>query len=173
MLAWLAMEAGSERSVRASGFGLVLSAAVVGALLLGAAFAGDGSDVGGVLPVGGAAVVVLALALVLVALGRLSVPRLGRSGAVLVGALVGLTLWIGVTMSWSIVADRSWDAFNKAVVYCAFLGIGVVLAAVGRGLGARLAAWTCSAVLGVVLGWALVAKAVPSLDPEGDRVRGA
>ena len=55
-------------------------------------------------------------------------------------AAVALALWIGVTMSWSIVGDRSWDAFNKAVAYCAFLGLGVVLASIGRRFGARLAA---------------------------------
>ena len=80
-------------------------------------FAGDGSDVGGILPVGGAAVVALAVALVLAALGRLPAPRVGRSGVVLVCGLAGLTLWIGITMSWSIAGDRSWDAFNKAMAY--------------------------------------------------------
>ena len=164
------MNSGSEPSLRASGFGAVALAVAAGALLFGALFAGDGSDVGGTLPVGGAAVIVLAAALVLVALGRFPVPLVGRSGALLVGALVGLTLWIGVTMAWSIVADRSWDAFNKAVAYCAFLGIGVIVAAVGRHVGARLAAWLLSLVLGVTLSWALLAKAVPSLDPDGDRV---
>jgi O-Antigen ligase len=164
------MDSGSEPSVRASGFGGVALAVIAGALLLGASFAGDGSDVDGTLPIGGAAVLVLAGALVLGALGRLPVPRVGRSGAVLVAAAVGLTLWIGATIGWSIVGDRTWDAFNKAVAYCAFLGIGVVVAAVGRQLGARLAAWSLSVVIGVTLTWALLAKAVPSLDPEGDRV---
>ncbi len=133
-------------------------------------FAGDGSDVGGTLPLGGAAVVVLAAALVAVAFGRVPVPRVGRSGLLLIAAAVALALWIGVTMSWSIVGDRSWDAFNKAVAYCAFLGLGVVLAALGRRFGARLAAATLSLVIGATLVYALVAKAVPALDPEGDRV---
>jgi len=164
------MEAGSEPSGRALGSGAVLFSLVVGGLLLGAVFAGDGSDVGGILPVGGAAVAVLAVSLVLVALGRAPAPRVGLWGAMLVAALVGLTVWIGVTMSWSIVADRSWDAFNKAIAYCAFLGVGIVFVAVGREMGARLVGWILSAVLGVTLAWALVAKAVPALDPEGDRV---
>ncbi len=164
------MESGSEPFVRASGFGAVVCGLLAGGLLLGAMFAGDGSDVGGILPVGGAAVVALAVALVLAALGRLPAPRVGRSGVVLVCGVVGLTLWIGITMSWSIAGDRSWDAFNKATAYSAFLGIGVVLAAVGRQVGARLAAWVLSLVLGVTLTWALLAKAIPSLDPEGDRV---
>ena len=164
------MESASEPFVRASGFGAVVCGLLAGGLLLGAMFAGDGSDVGGILPVGGAAVVALAVALVLAALGRLPAPRVGRSGVVLVCGVVGLTLWIGITMSWSIAGDRSWDAFNKATAYSAFLGIGVVLAAVGRQVGARLAAWVLSLVLGVTLTWALLAKAIPSLDPEGDRV---
>jgi tetratricopeptide (TPR) repeat protein len=164
------MDPGSERSLRASGLAAAAVVAATGGLLLGALFTGDGSDVGGILPVGGAAVVVLAAALVLVALGKLPAPRVGRSGAVLVAALVALTVWIGVTMSWSIVGDRSWDAFNKAIAYCAFLGVGVVLTVVGRQLGARLAAWLLSVALGLTLAWALLAKAVPSLDPEGDRV---
>ena len=112
----------------------------------------------------------LAAALVAVAFGRVPVPRVGRSGLLLIGSAVALTLWIGVTMAWSIVGDRSWDAFNKAVAYCAFLGLGVVLAAVGRRFGARLAASTLSLVIGATLVYALVAKAVPALDPEGDRV---
>ena len=165
------MESGSEPSVRASGFAAVAFAGLVGAILLGAMFAGDGSDVGGTLPVGGAAVIALAAALVAAAVGWLPVPRIGRSGVLLIGAAVALTLWIGVTMSWSIVGDRSWDAFNKAVAYCAFLGLGVVLAALGtpvrstaRGCDARARRRRDRS------SYALVAKAVPALDPEGDRV---
>ena len=75
----------------------------------------------------------------------------GARALLLVGAAVALTLWIGVTMGWSIVGDRSWDAFNKAVAYCAFLGLGVVLAAVGRRFGARLAAAMLSLVVGATL----------------------
>jgi len=172
VLAWLAMDSGSEPSARASGsrFAAVAFAGVVGAILVGAMFAGDGSDVGGILPVGGAAVVVLATALIVVALGRAPVPRVGRSGVLLIGSAVALTLWIGATMGWSIVGDRSWDEFNKAIAYCAILGLGVVLAAVGRRFGARLAASLLSLVIGATLAWALVAKAVPALDPDGDRV---
>jgi tetratricopeptide (TPR) repeat protein len=164
------MDSGSEPSVRASGFAAVAFAGLVGAILIGAMFAGDGSDVGGILPVGGAAVIVLAGALVAVALGHVPALRVGRTGALLIGSAVALALWIGVTMAWSIVGDRSWDAFNKAVAYCAFLGLGVVVAAAGRRFGARLAAATLSLVIGATLVWALLAKAVPALDPEGDRV---
>ncbi len=164
------MESGSEPSVRASGFAAIAFAGLVGATLVGALFAGDGSDVGGTLPVGGAAVIALAAALIAAAVGWIPVPRVGRSGMLLIGATVALTAWIGVTMAWSIVGDRSWDAFNKAVAYCAFLVLGVVLAAIGRRFGARLAAAMLALVVGATLVYALVAKAVPALDPEGDRV---
>jgi O-Antigen ligase len=164
------MDPASEPPVRASGVGALVVAALVGAALFGAMFAGDGSSVGGTLPVGGAAVVLLGLALVAGAFGWLPVPRIGRSGAVLLWALLLLVVWTGVTIWWSIVGDRSWDAFNKSVAYAAFLGLGFVLASTGRELAARLAASMLSLVLGVTLTWALVAKAIPDLDPDGDRV---
>jgi tetratricopeptide (TPR) repeat protein len=170
LLAWPVMDPASEPPVRASGVGTLVVAALVGAALFGAMFAGDGSSVGGTLPVGGAAVVLLGLALVAGAFGWLPVPRIGRSGAVLLWALLLLVVWTGVTIWWSIVGDRSWDAFNKSVAYAAFLGLGFVLASIGRELAARLAASMLSLVLGVTLTWALVAKAIPDLDPDGDRV---
>ena len=157
-------------SNRASRAGALVLAALVGAVVGGATFAGDGSDVGGTLPVGGAAVALLALLLVGIGLGWLPPPRVGRTGAALVFALVLLVAWTGATVWWSIVADRSWDAFNKTVAYAAFLGLGIVLAATGRHLSARLAAAMLSLVLGATLVWALLAKVLPDLDPDGDRV---
>ena len=133
-------------------------------------FAGDASDVGGILPVGGAAVVLLAGVLVAVALGGLPAPRVGRSGGVLVVATAALAAWTGATMVWSIVPDRSWDSFNRTVAFAAFLGLGIVLAAAGGRFATRLAAATLALVIGATLTFALIAKAVPELDPQGDRV---
>src|SRR5262245_16189168 len=157
------MDAASDSSLRVSGTGAVVFSVLVGASLLGATFAGDGSGVRGILPVGGAAVVLLAAALVGVAFRKLPALRVGRSGAALAWALVLLVAWMGVTIWWSILGDRSWDAFNKGVAYVAFLGLGVVLAAVGRERAARLAASMLAVVVGITLVWALVTKAVPSL----------
>ena len=148
---------------------LVLTA-LVGATLLGATFAGDGSGAGGLLPVGGAAVVLLAAAVMAVAIGRIPSPRLGRSGTALVAATVGVVAWTGATVAWSIVPDRSWDAFDKSVAYAAFLGLGTVLAVVAGRHAARLGAAMLAVVVGTALVWALVAKAIPALDPDGDRV---
>ena len=164
------METAPEPSFGAPGRGALAFAGLVGATLLGAAFAGDGSDVGGILPVGGAAVLLFGASLVAVALGRFALPRLGRSSAAVVVCTVALVAWTGLTVAWSIVPDRSWDAFDKTVAYAAFLGLGVVLAALAGHASARLGAALLAAVLGLVLVWGLLSKAVPALDSSGGRI---
>lgn len=159
-----------EPSPRALAAGLVVFAALVGGLLLAAVFAGDGSGSGGVLPVGGAAVVLLAASLVVIALGRVPAPRLGRSGVVLVSVMLALVAWTGATVAWSIVPDLSWNAFNKTVALAAFLGLGAVLGGVADAMAVRIGATLLAAVISVTLLWALLGKAVPALDPEGTRV---
>src|SRR5437762_5367027 len=84
MLAWRAMETAPEPSAGVPGVGVLALTGLVGALALGTIFAGAGSGVGGILRVGGAAVVALACMLVFFGLGRLSLPHLGRSGWALV-----------------------------------------------------------------------------------------
>jgi len=145
-------------------------AGLVSLALFGAAFLGDGSDVDGILPVGGAAVLLLGIALAIAALGWLPLPRLGLSGLLLLAAMLLLTCWIGATVAWSITPDRTWDAFNRSVAFTAFLTLGMVLAATAGRVAARVGAAVLALVLGVVLTWALATKVVPSLDPEGDRV---
>ena len=164
------MDAAPEPSGRTLGVAALLVAMLVGGALVAAAFAGDGSSVNGVLPVGGAAAVMLAGALLAVAFGLAAAPRFGRSGGVLLVALVLLVAWTGATSWWSIVPDRSWEAFNKSAAFAVFLGLGIVLAAVGGRVAARLGASVIAVVTASVLAWALVAKSIPSLDPEGDRV---
>lgn len=164
------MDRAREPSSGAAGSSGLLFAGLVGMVVLWAALAGDASAFGAVLPVGGAAVVLLLGAVVAMALGHLSPPRVGRSGAVLVAVTVALVAWTGVTVAWSIVPDRSWDVFNKGLAYAAFLGLGIVLAGLAGRSAARCGASLLALVTAVVLVWALLAKAVPSLDPEGDRV---
>jgi O-antigen ligase len=81
-----------------------------------------------------------------------------------------LVAWTGATIAWSIGPDRSWDAFNRSVAFAAFLVLGIVLAGASGRFAARLGASMLAAFTGVVLTWALLAKAVPSLDPGGDRI---
>jgi hypothetical protein len=164
------MEQAPEPSAGAPGAGAVAVTALVGAALLAAAFAGDGSGVDGILPVGGAAVVLLAGTLVASWLGSGVAPRLGRSGGMLAVTMVALVAWTGATVAWSIVPDRSWDTFNKSVAFAAFLGLGILVAAWGGRALARLGASMLALVTGFVLAWALLAKVVPALDPGGDRV---
>ena len=174
MVAWPLMEAAPEPSLRAPRSPLsraaALLAALVGATVLFAAFGGDGSDVDGILPVGGAAVVLLGVALLAAAVGWPVLPRLHAPGVVLVGAMLLLAVWTGATVIWSIAPDRSWDAFNRTLAFTAFLGLGLMLAGAAGRVAARVGAAVLSVVLGVVLTWALATKVVPSLDPEGDRV---
>jgi hypothetical protein len=164
------MNAAPEPSGGAPGAGSILVATLVGATLLAAAFAGDAAGAGGILPAGGAAVAVLAGALVAVALGRLPPPRAGRLGWALVGSTVALAAWSGATVAWSIVPDRSWDVSNRELVYGAFLGLGLVLAAAAGRYATRLGASALVLVTGAVVAWALLTKVVPALDPQGDRV---
>jgi O-antigen ligase len=168
------MEAAPEPSLRSPRRPLTAAVAVflllIGATLLGAAFAGDGSDVDGILPVGGAAVILLGGAVLAAAFGWPVLPRLDPAGVTLLAAMLLLATWTGATVAWSIAPDRSWDAFNRSVAFIAFLGLGVVLAGAAGRVAARAAAGLLSVVLGVVLAWALATKVFPSLDPEGDRV---
>jgi hypothetical protein len=164
------MDRAREPSGGAAGTSGLLFTGLVGMVVVWAALAGGASGFDAVLPVGGAAVLLLLGALVAMALGRISPPRVGRSGAVLVVATVALLAWTGVTVAWSIVPDRSWDVFNKGLAYAAFLGLGIMLAGLVGRSAARYGASLLALVTAVVLVWALLAKAVPSLDPEGDRV---
>ena len=164
------MDAAPEPAARAPGVGPIVFAGLVGMVLLWAAVAGDGSGFGATLPVGGAAVLLLLGAVVAIALGGLAAPRVGRSGLVLALAFVALVAWTAVTVWWSIVPDRSWDVSNRGIAFAAFLGLGIVVAGAVGSVAARIGALLLSVVAGVVVSWALLAKAVPALDPEGDRV---
>jgi O-antigen ligase len=141
-----------------------------GALALAAMIAGGGSGFGGLVRVGGASVLVFAALLVLFGLRVVVLPRLGASGVALAATTVGLVVWTGATIGWSIVPDRSWEYFNKTVVFAVFLGLGLVLAAAGGRLAARLGASALAAAIAIVLVWALLAKAIPALDASGDTI---
>ena len=164
------MEAAPEPSERSLFPASWVFLALCGVALLAATFAGDGSDVDGILPVGGAAWLLLAGVLVVGSFGRPVAPRLDGAGVALVAAMSLLVAWIGVTVAWSITPDRSWEAFNRSLAFLGFLGLGIVLAGVLRRVAARAAAGLLAVVLGATLTWALATKVVPSLDPDGDRV---
>jgi hypothetical protein len=142
--------------------GAAVLALSVSALVAAAVFFGGESGDGTVLWIGGAAVVLAALAFGAAGLGLLPAPALSGPGQLAVAAFIGLVGWAGVSISWSIAGDHSWSALNKGIAYACFLGLGLVLAALGtnttRALGGLLAI-----VLGATLVWALAGKAVPAL----------
>ncbi len=161
---------GASRWGAAHGAAVMASAAFVGAAVLGASLAGEGSSFDGVLPVGGAALVLLAGFLIAFTFGATPLPRLGASGLALVASLGLLVVWTGATVVWSIAPDRSWETFNRGLAYAAFLGLGVALAGIAGERAARVAATLLAAATGVVLTWALATKAFPALDPDAERI---
>jgi O-antigen ligase/polysaccharide polymerase Wzy-like membrane protein len=134
-----------------------------GALLFVALFFGDGISNGRLFWIGSFAVLALA---VLVATGPVPTPR-GWSLACLL-LFVALTAWVGLTMWWSIAPDLSWAAFDRVVVYGAFVGLGLLAA--GSPRPARTAAAGLAGLLALVLLWALLGKVIPALFPGGERV---
>ena len=164
MLASSAMDGGVSR------VGVLAITVLAGALALAAMVAGGGSGFGGLLRVGGASVLVLTGLLVLFALGLVPLPRPGTSGLALVATTATLVVWTGATIGWSIVPDHSWEYFNRTVVFIVFLGLGLVLAAAGGTVAARLGASALATAFGVVLLWALLSKVFPRLDSSGDTV---
>jgi MFS family permease len=100
------------------------------------------------------------LALVLSAVLLLRPPRLDAPGALLLGSLAGLTVWVGITMVWSTSPDRTWQFTNRTLVYAAFALVGLLVGA--RTPRVRIAEGA-AALLGLLVGWALLAKCVPAL----------
>lgn len=135
--------------------------AAAGALLFVALFFGDGPSDGRLFWIGAFAV------LAVVALGSsLPVPR--RAGVVCLELLVALTAWVGLSLAWSIAPDLSWAAFDRILVYGAFAVLGLLATRVPR--PAQTIAGGLAVLLGLVLGWGLLGKVVPSLFPDGARV---
>jgi hypothetical protein len=149
-----------------AGWGFLAAAAVLVALAL---FAGGGSTYGPLVGVGGAAVVVAATALALALFGVIPWPSLDRTGLACLAILIGLVVWIGLSVLWSVVPDRSWEYFNRGVVYIAFALLGLFIAAtVAEAL--RFVTAGLTVLLSAVIVWALAGKVVPALFPDGERI---
>lgn len=150
--------------VMRSGVAAAVLAAV--AVLLGwALFAGGASGTGATASLGTAAVIAAALLVVGWSLGAVVLPRPDRAGLAAGAAAIALVAWTGLTVWWSIAGDRSWDALARGIVLLAFGIVGLAAACLpGRPL--RSLALILAALLGAVLVWALLGKAVPSLGPD-------
>jgi O-Antigen ligase len=134
-----------------------------GALLATALFFGDGTSGGRLFWIGSFSVIA---AVVLLWAGPVPVPR--AYGAAALALLAALTLWVCLTMWWSIAPDRSWAAFDRLITYCAFALLGLLACRVER--PARTVAAGLAVLVGLVLAWALLGKVIPSLFPDGARV---
>src|SRR6187551_2381180 len=110
MVAW--------RPMRRPGLGV----SVATALLLAALFAGDSvwTAVAALLVAGGWSALALA--------GRAPQPG---GGAVLLGLLLAMAAWAGLSVAWSVAPDRSWGELNRTLVFTAFLVVGLLLGACG------------------------------------------
>jgi hypothetical protein len=93
-------------------------------------------------------------------------PELSREAVAALVLLVAFVVWCGLSVLWSIEPDRSWDYFNRGLVYVAFAVLGL---AVGS-LVPRAARWwarVLAVVVALALGWALLGKAVPWVGGSG------
>jgi O-antigen ligase len=138
----------------------LVPAALAAALLLGALFAGESFWLAALALAAATLVATLAL------LGRLP---LARGGGAVVGALLAIATWNGVSVAWSIAPDRSWDELNRGLVYTAFAVVGLALGSLYGGRATRVVAALLTGALAVAILWALAGKAIPALFPDGGR----
>ncbi|MDF2750638.1 MAG: hypothetical protein K0T00_1814 [Gaiellaceae bacterium] len=129
------------------------------ALLVGALFAGEST---------GLALLALALAGVLLCLALLGRVPLARGAAPLVGSLLAIAAWSGLSALWSVAPDRSWDELNRGLLYAAFAVVGAVLGSLGPH-ALRVTGWAITGAFGLAVAWALAGKAIPAFFPDGGR----
>ena len=143
--------------------------ATAGVLLAASLFLGGGSSDGPVAWIGGGAILVAVAAGGVALWGLLPAPVLGREGLACAGLAAGFVTWNAVTIIWSVEPDRSWDYFNRGLVYLAFAVVGIAVGSlVPR--AARAWAYVLALSLALPLGWALLTKAFPGVGSDTGRV---
>jgi hypothetical protein len=138
------------------------------ALCFCALFFSGGFDDTALVWIGGFALGLAALVAAAALMGLLPLPRLDPWAATFLGCLLGLAVWAGFSTLWSLSPDRSWAYTNRTLVYAAFALLGALLSAVLPRV--RVVAGAVAALLGLVIGWALLAKCVPALYSDYGRV---
>ena len=128
---------------------LVAPLALAGAAL----FFGGGPANGSLMWLGGGALLSL---LVLLA------TRGAPGGWIWLLPLAALVGWLALSISWSLLPDRSWDYADRALVYLLFAGLGLWFAS--RTL--ELANGVC-VLLGAVVVWSLAGKVLPPVHDYG------
>ena len=151
-----------------SGLAVALLAGLV-ALIGASIFASDGSSDSALFPIGAGVLGLLILAWGGVAIGAIPRPVPGRAGLACALLLGLLALWSLVSVTWSIAPDRSWDAFNRSLVYLALLLLGTVAGAVVR-RAPTVVAGSLGVLVAATLAWSLAARVFPGLDADGGRI---
>jgi hypothetical protein len=144
---------------------------VAGALLVlvaAAIFFGAGSDEGRLTWLGGAAVFIATVAIVLASMRALRPASLTPLALAAVAFFTGFVVWQGLSVLWSIEPDRTWNYFNRAIVYLALLILGLAVANVRR--SPRIVAALLAALIAIVVGCALASKIFPGLSALDKRV---
>src|SRR5919197_731260 len=108
------------------------------------------------------AVLAAAAAVVAASMGAARLPALTPLGLTTVGFIAALVLWEGLTVLWSIEPDRSWDYFNRSLVYVAFLVLGLVAGLAAR--SPRFAAGALGVLCAGAICVALATKIFPTLN---------
>ena len=160
MLASSAVRAAAER---VGGLGLAVAAGSAVAAFCALFFGGGFADAP-LVWVGGFALGLAALAAAAAALNLTPAPAFDLPAAAFLGCVFGLAVWMGVSTLWSLSPDRTWGYTNRTLVYAAFALLGVLLAAILPRPGETVA-HAAAGLLGLVLGWALLAKCVPAFYP--------
>src|SRR4051812_7980668 len=75
-------------------------------------------------------------------------PALGREAAAALVLLTAFVAWNGISVLWSIEPDRSWDYFNRGLVYLTLAVVGV---AVGSYVRHAVRAWAYVLALALAL----------------------
>ncbi|HEY8029223.1 MAG TPA: O-antigen ligase family protein [Gaiellaceae bacterium] len=141
--------------------GAVLAMAA-GALAFAVLFFARGTTLSSLVWLGGVSLLLAAFAGAAVLVGVLPAPKLHTAGAGFLVALFSLAVWVGLTTLWSASPEDSWQYTNRTLVYAAFALLGALAAAQLR-RPAESIALGASVLLALLIGWALLAKCVPSL----------
>jgi hypothetical protein len=137
-------------------------AAAGGALAFAAFFFARGTALSSLVWIGAFALLVVAVVAAATLVGALPAPRLDVAGAGFLAGLFALAIWIGATTLWSVSPEDSWQYTNRTLVYAAFALLGAFSAALLQRPAETLVRGS-ALLLSLLLGWALLAKCVPSL----------
>ena len=139
----------------------------LGALAALAVFAGGGSSDDSIVWIGSMVLILACGAAAAALAGVLPFPRTSRVGAWSLALLAAFVLWQGASVYWSLAPDRSWDYFNRSLVYLAFAVAGVFAGAL---CSRRAAAGALALIIAGALVVALAGKVIPALYEDGARI---